>query len=1531
MADLTSVSPYFDDFDATKNYVKVLFKPGVAVQSRELTQSQSILQNQIKQVGDFLFSDADKVIGPKPIVNLDARNIRLNPLDSRGVPIDVNNFLGTYVTGGTTKDLIGYVEFVYTADDPDLGDPPSIVISLKKFNSTNNGIFGISDVEDLYFYIDYTDALNESTPNFKARTSTDITKNAISTVSPYSRTVTFTNPTTLISVGDLLVHPAITKPLYVVAITNTLEVVINTEPGIAIGGETISFVTKSCNPTSIVTQDVATFYKYGYFVTNILSKIVPDKTTSYPTKLIAFLTGQQIITSEDDPSLLDPAFESSNYFAAGADRLKIDLSLASVDTLQKSVSDYIKSGNTTGKDLIPLINFNQGDIEYLRELSVDSNLEKKLAERTYDESGSYIVDQFQITPRQIVDGNPNLYFNIGPGKAYVGGYPVKTVGTTRLIIPKSTKTETKTGYNINTIQGNYLKVANVQYLLIPPQHTVASANFLELHNVRNPANSSTRVGTVSFKNLEYDTSLGKDTIFKFFYNYYAPVTEAPATWSAWSSKYNIPSDEGQYIANILYTNNDLLGNYGPASTAHYGLFREPDVAGVASWWNYWNSNGRDIAKVKQAFALAAENGGTSDSSRILSNTKSYLQVINNSPFIDGLLNVQQVKSIVGVSNELTNQGTSATYGSPFFYADIADPIGLDSSNAIKVFDQISADKLVYPVNKKYLTTLRNIKTQYNKVYNNAIFTGGTYSKTLSAPETLALGDGTIPSSTARSNFTVLVKSGATANIALGPYNFEKGSVVVTGNGATVTFDLSDPSFTGIADISLKIQNDNTQIRTKTLVDQVYTIVNITAAEKEYDLARSDIFRFTGVYKLSNVGKYLGNWTSSASYNYNDIVTLNGTPYIAVAPSSNVYVYNTNTWNIIKTESLGNYVLDNGQRDNFYDHGTVKFIGGTSAIPGNVLITYSYFTHTGEGPLTVESYSSNIYGQIPIYRSVTDGSSYDLRDCLDFRPRRVDYSMYQNYNTAVIPISDVITEADVTYLIGRIDRLYVTNNLQNFNSPYNCFHLESGIASISPVNAVDNSDLSKLSIATITIPPYTVNAFDCILTYDDNRRYTMRDIGKIEKLAINLDKQVKLHAIEIANLKGVITNDNGQSLLKSGILVEDFTSTDKGDITSGTFVCLIDTKNKTCYPGMNSSDIGFGIIPTTSISKIGDIISMPYVEEVFASQLEANSIVNPNPAGINDGRGRSQLSRSNGRGVNLLLTGALLIAGYYAYQAGLFAAAWASLSSAAASASAWISYQAYCAELAMNGAISYLRNAAISYLDSIGVFNTVVTTQSGLGVSTGIGTVLNGAPSASAIAAMEAEAGQVGAEFIVANPELYTTYEVAIAQNMVAAQAEYAYASSVSTLTAGAGTTSYTTSSAVTALEGYYGESAASAIGVGGGTAVTSTVGATTAASVEGAYSTGYVVEGLGVAETGATAGAASTTAATTAGISEFFAGSWGVPQVAAAIAITYVAIKIAPEIAKDVSHVVNEVGKVGQGAIDSVNDLGNDLADIGGW
>ena len=64
MAQITdlNVSPYYDDFDEADNFHRVLFRPGFAIQARELTQLQSILQNQVERHGNHMFKEGSIVI-----------------------------------------------------------------------------------------------------------------------------------------------------------------------------------------------------------------------------------------------------------------------------------------------------------------------------------------------------------------------------------------------------------------------------------------------------------------------------------------------------------------------------------------------------------------------------------------------------------------------------------------------------------------------------------------------------------------------------------------------------------------------------------------------------------------------------------------------------------------------------------------------------------------------------------------------------------------------------------------------------------------------------------------------------------------------------------------------------------------------------------------------------------------------------------------------------------------------------------------------------------------------------------------------------------------------------------------------------------------------------------------------------------------------------------------------------------------------------------------------------------------------------
>jgi hypothetical protein len=68
-----NIPPYYDDFDQSKNYLRVLFRPGYAVQARELTQLQTAIQAQIDRFGSHVFKDHRFSVARRlwtPITNL---------------------------------------------------------------------------------------------------------------------------------------------------------------------------------------------------------------------------------------------------------------------------------------------------------------------------------------------------------------------------------------------------------------------------------------------------------------------------------------------------------------------------------------------------------------------------------------------------------------------------------------------------------------------------------------------------------------------------------------------------------------------------------------------------------------------------------------------------------------------------------------------------------------------------------------------------------------------------------------------------------------------------------------------------------------------------------------------------------------------------------------------------------------------------------------------------------------------------------------------------------------------------------------------------------------------------------------------------------------------------------------------------------------------------------------------------------------------------------------------------------------------
>lgn len=127
--DLNSL-PYFDDFDEKKNFHKIIFKPGVAVQARELTQLQTILQNQIERFGDHIFKNGSRVLGGTfdPQDPVDYVRVQENLSN-------ISNIVGAEITGSVTGLK---ARVVHAEEDPTELDVTVLYLNYTDSNNSEN-------------------------------------------------------------------------------------------------------------------------------------------------------------------------------------------------------------------------------------------------------------------------------------------------------------------------------------------------------------------------------------------------------------------------------------------------------------------------------------------------------------------------------------------------------------------------------------------------------------------------------------------------------------------------------------------------------------------------------------------------------------------------------------------------------------------------------------------------------------------------------------------------------------------------------------------------------------------------------------------------------------------------------------------------------------------------------------------------------------------------------------------------------------------------------------------------------------------------------------------------------------------------------------------------------------------------------------------------------------------------------------------------------------------------------------------------
>ena len=1037
-------TPYHDDYDETKNLYRILFKPGRAVQARELTQMQTLIQGQIERFGKNIFKEGSIVIPGEQVYDTRYKYVKLATSYNSVVADDViDGLVDSIIVGQTTGVRALVVNYVLATST----DEPTIYV--KYLNSGTDGettSFSISEV-----------------------LSTEDSATSVQAIA--------TSPTG--------------------------------------------------SGTAFSTASGALFVK-GSFVYYPEQTLIVEKYSVPSNVIIGFEITESVVTSDDDETLLDPAIETYNYFAPGADRYKIALELSTRN---------FTPAETDEANFVEIIRIQDSEIIRQTKSSSYNVLSDTLARRTYDESGDYTVTPYRVQLKEhlrttnaystsvTVDGlytageggNASLFFNVvAPGKAYVKGYEIDSIRTKYVEQEKARDSVSVTNGTIATTFGNYIYATNINS--IPDLANLATLSLYNQYTsvVASPAGS--KIGTAKIRSIEYSSGT---------------VGTATAVYSLFlfdivmESGYSFTHDVKQlYYDNASYE--DFTADIVPTATALIGT--------VTS-----NTLSNTIIGVGTSFTTQLAAGdyitlGT-QSLRIMDVAGSY-------------------------SANVTPRPSSNLAGVTYSYqtATIQD-------SALNTY--------IFPLPYSVIKTVDDTDTATTYTSRRV------YSRTLSGGNVaITAGTDEVFSGFSTDNYQLVVTSGGNAGNFI---SLTSATVTRSGSptGKIITFTLH-PIYTSedvVIVTTLQKSSSAADKKVKTLVSAAtvdYTTENNCTAAT-ITLGKADI------YQLSNV-----NMSSNAF----------GTAYFSTG----------------EVDITDRFVFDNGQRSTYYDVGTIKIKPGSAKPTGPIRITFDYFTHGAGDYFSVESYNGIAYEDIPSF--VTGGVTYNLRDCLDFRSRINDAGTgFTGTGASVTEFpdfeNDVIT--DYEYYLPRIDKLVLDSTGK--------IKIVKGVSSLSPVEPLTPSDSMTLYVHKLGAYVFDI-AKDITIFPVDNKRYTMRDIGRIENRVKNLEYYTSLTLGELDTQVFQIKDAQGFDRFKNGFIVDSFTGHGIGDPTNIDYAVAVDYNKNEARPLCETRFIEVSEQAADTAARTannyvlsGDLYTLPYTEEAFITNTKSSKGVNLNPFNV----------------------------------------------------------------------------------------------------------------------------------------------------------------------------------------------------------------------------------------------------------------------------------------------------------------------------
>jgi hypothetical protein len=1072
-----NVNPYYDDYDEDKKFLRMLFKPGYAVQARELTQLQTILQKQVQRFGNHVFKNGSVVTGGQTFF----QNVTFLKLDS--------TFLGSAVTVGdfTDKTLVD-----------NNTNPTQRALVLKTFDADA----GTGDPKTLLIKEIY------GTPF--------VAGNTIKTFE-----------------------------------TNTVSANIATA-GVGTG--------------QIFSVNEGVYYYEGFFVKTDAQTIAVSKYSQTANARIGFEITESTVSYTSDTSLLDPAQDASNFQAPGSDRYKIQMTLA-----MRSLE------STDDTKFIELARIEEGTLTKYDRFPIYAVLEDTLARRTYDESGNYTVKPFKLALETSSANSANMSLILSPGKAYVYGYELETVGSTIINIPKPRELASVTGKRITADYGYYV-YANTLYGTLP----INSLQTVDLHcvpnssiNVTSTATiSNTKVGTARIKSVQFDSTSNTSNASTYEYKVFLTDVNVGSLTGSVNSAINVTHVQ---IANTLGLANNRLTTDNAYRGAKFRITSGP---------------------------------GAGELAKIITNYSGVNQTIQLSePFITPLTTAStysidfefnDVKSVVVTSGA----GAAARVAA----VDIDDR-SKDHSTAFDdtYISDTTSEQLLFALGENFVAnnTITGLSISHRRLYESLTFAAGL-SPTLSvgAGEALSTASST---STRQSNYQVVVTGAGSSTYEVGKtIPADQFTVDIATRKITVTNGLNLT-----ANVYATIDATSPNEKTKTYVP-ANTDLQLTSGLNLFSNGAVNLFTTPGQLHIS-ANTVVKSPTVSQSLYVPDVIRI-----VSVLDFNNTNITQANVASAIDITSR--YTLDNGQRDSYYDHASIKLKPGVSAPVGPLVVKFDKFSSSGAGFFNVDSYDAAFgYENVGSYTS-TNGIDYSLRDCLDFRPVRAAATV-ATANTVTFDVDSSTTGPKIPengsdiilsyqYYLPRNDKIILNKD--------RTFEVIKGISSLYPEDPKDKDNAMTLYI--LRSPAYVANTSNVTTQYINHRRYTMRDIGAIEKRVENIEYYTALSLLEqnaISKQDLTILDSANLPRFKNGIVVDSFDGHSVADVAKVDYRASIDTQAKELRPSFNITPITleFDAANSSGFQQNGSSIIISTTDTTFISQPKASRSLSVNPFNV----------------------------------------------------------------------------------------------------------------------------------------------------------------------------------------------------------------------------------------------------------------------------------------------------------------------------